>query len=46
MMTWHRRSGHKFQGQDLLYPTTAGVKTGQKRQSAGTRFTDGTMPGW
>lgn len=41
MMTWHRRSGDKFQGQDLLYLTTVGAKTGQKRRSTVARFPDG-----
>jgi len=40
-MSWHRRSGDKFQGQDLLYLTTVGAKTGQKRQTAVARFPDG-----
>ena len=40
-MSWHRRSGDKFQGMDLLYLTTVGAKTGQKRQSAVARFPDG-----
>ena len=39
--SWHRRSGDKFQGQDLLYLTTVGAKTGQKRQTAVARFPDG-----
>jgi deazaflavin-dependent oxidoreductase (nitroreductase family) len=41
MTSWHRRSGDKFQGMDLLYLTTVGSKTGQKRQSTVTRFPDG-----
>ena len=41
MTSWHRRSGDKFQGMDLLYLTTVGAKTGQKRQSAVARFPDG-----
>ncbi len=41
MTRWHRRSGDKFQGQDLLYLTTIGAKTGQKRQSTVARFPDG-----
>jgi deazaflavin-dependent oxidoreductase (nitroreductase family) len=41
MTSWHRRSGDKFQGQDLLYLTTVGAKTGQKRQSTVARFPDG-----
>jgi deazaflavin-dependent oxidoreductase (nitroreductase family) len=40
-MSWHRRSGDKFQGMDLLYLTTVGAKTGQKRQSTVARFPDG-----
>jgi deazaflavin-dependent oxidoreductase (nitroreductase family) len=41
MTSWHRRSGDKFQGQDLLYLTTIGAKTGQKRQTTVARFPDG-----
>ena len=41
MTSWHRRSGDKFQGMDLLYLTTIGAKSGQKRQSTVTRFADG-----
>jgi deazaflavin-dependent oxidoreductase (nitroreductase family) len=41
MAIWHRRSGDKFQGMDLLYLTTVGAKTGQKRQSTVARFADG-----
>ncbi|MBO0835469.1 MAG: nitroreductase family deazaflavin-dependent oxidoreductase [Actinobacteria bacterium] len=41
MTAWHRRSGDKFQGMDLLYLTTTGAKTGQKRQSTVARFADG-----
>ena len=41
MTAWHRRSGDKFQGMDLLYLTTVGAKTGQKRQSTVARFADG-----
>ena len=40
-MSWHRRSGDKFQGQDLLYLTTVGAKTGQKRHTTVARFPDG-----
>ena len=40
-MSWHRRSGDKFQGMDLLYLTTVGAKTRQKRQSTVSRFADG-----
>jgi len=41
MTSWHRRSGDKFQGIDLLYLTTVGAKTGQRRQPTVTRFPDG-----
>ena len=41
MTSWHRRSGDKFQGLDLLYLTTVGAKTGQKRQSTVAWFPDG-----
>jgi deazaflavin-dependent oxidoreductase (nitroreductase family) len=41
MTGWHRRSGDKFQGMELLYLTTVGAKSGQKRQSTVTRFEDG-----
>jgi len=40
MTSWHRRSGDRFQGMDLLYLTTMGSKTGQKRQSTVARFPD------
>ena len=39
--SWHRRSGDRFQGMDLLYLTTVGAKSGQKRQSTVTRFPAG-----
>jgi deazaflavin-dependent oxidoreductase (nitroreductase family) len=41
MMGWHRRSGDKFQGMDLVYLTTVGAKSGQKRQVSVSRFPDG-----
>jgi len=41
MTSWHRRSGDKFMGMDLLYLTTVGAKSGEKRQSTVTRFADG-----
>ena len=41
MRIWHRRSGDKFQGMDLLYLTTVGAGSGQKRQSTVARFADG-----
>jgi deazaflavin-dependent oxidoreductase (nitroreductase family) len=41
MTSWHRRSGDKFQGMELLYLTTVGARTGQKRESAVARFPDG-----
>jgi deazaflavin-dependent oxidoreductase (nitroreductase family) len=41
MIKMHRRSGDRFQGMDLLYLTTVGAKTGQKRLSPIARFPDG-----
>src|SRR5258705_13393873 len=41
MIKLHRRSGDRFMGMDLLYLTTVGAKTGQKRQSPVARFSDG-----
>lgn len=41
MTSWHKRSGDKFQGMELLYLTTVGAKSGEKRQSTVTRFADG-----
>lgn len=41
MTSWHRRTGDRFQGMDLLYLTTVGAKSGEKRQSTVTRFGDG-----
>jgi hypothetical protein len=40
MTKWHRRSGDKFMGMDLLYLTTVGAKSGQKRESTVSRFPD------
>ena len=41
MTSWHRRSGDKFQGMDLLYLTTIGAKSGEERHSTVSRFPDG-----
>lgn len=41
MTSWHKRSGDKFQGMDLLYLTTVGARSGEKRQSTVSRFADG-----
>jgi deazaflavin-dependent oxidoreductase (nitroreductase family) len=41
MIKVHRRTGDRFMGMDLLYLTTVGAKTGQKRQSPVARFPDG-----
>ncbi len=41
MTRWHRRSGDRFGGMDLLYLTTTGAKSGQQRQSTVARFADG-----
>src|SRR5215468_8698032 len=40
MTSWHRRSGDKFQGMDLLYLTTIGAKSGEERHSTVSRFPD------
>ena len=45
MTRWHRRSGDKFQGLDLLYLTTVGAKSGQRRETALARFPDADR-GW
>ena len=37
----HRRAGDRFQGMDVLYLTTVGAKSGEKRQSTVSRFADG-----
>jgi len=44
MIKLHRRSGDRFQGLDLLYLTTTGAKTGQKRMTPVAYFADGD--GW
>jgi deazaflavin-dependent oxidoreductase (nitroreductase family) len=44
LMRLHRRSGDRFQGMDLLYLTTVGAKSGQRRTNPVTRFDDGD--GW
>ena len=41
MIKIHRRSGDRFLGMDLLYLTTVGAKTVQKRVSPVARFADG-----
>jgi deazaflavin-dependent oxidoreductase (nitroreductase family) len=41
MIKTHRRKGDRFMSMDLLYLTTVGAKTGQRRQTALTRFPDG-----
>ena len=41
MTGFHKMSGDKFQGMELLYLTTVGAKSGQKRQSTVARFADG-----
>jgi deazaflavin-dependent oxidoreductase (nitroreductase family) len=41
MSGWHRRSGDRYQGMDVLYLTTVGAKTGQKRESTVTWISDG-----
>jgi deazaflavin-dependent oxidoreductase (nitroreductase family) len=41
MMRQHRRRGDRFMGMDLLYLTTVGAKSGEKRVTPVSRFTDG-----
>ena len=41
----HRRSGDRFRGGDLLYLTTVGARTGQRRSTPVARFDDG-LGGW
>lgn len=41
-MQWlHRRQGDRFMGMDVLYLTTVGAKTGQRRTTAVARLADG-----
>jgi deazaflavin-dependent oxidoreductase (nitroreductase family) len=40
MIKQHRRSGDKFSGLDLLYLTTVGAKTGEKRLAPVAYFAD------
>ena len=41
----HRRTGDRFRGGDLLYLTTVGARTGQRRTTPVARFDDG-HGGW
>ena len=46
IMEWfHRRSGDRFRGSDLLYLTTIGARTGERRTNPVARFDDG-KGGW
>jgi len=45
MMRIHRRSGDRFQGQELLYLTTTGAKSGERRTNPVARFDD-SGGGW
>jgi deazaflavin-dependent oxidoreductase (nitroreductase family) len=45
MIKQHRRRGDRFIGMDLLYLTTIGARTGQKRLTPVARFPDGDG-GW
>jgi deazaflavin-dependent oxidoreductase (nitroreductase family) len=40
MTSWHRRSGDRFQGMDLVYLTTVGARSGERRQTTVSRFPD------
>jgi len=41
MIKLHHRTGDRFMGMELLYLTTVGAKSGQKRVSPVARFADG-----
>lgn len=41
----HRRSGDRFNGMDLLYLTTVGARSGERRTTPVARFDDG-QGGW
>ena len=46
LMQWiHRRTGDRFKGSDLLYLTTVGARTGERRTTPVARFDDG-QGGW
>ena len=45
MVRIHRRSGDRYQGMELLYLTTVGARSGQRRTNPVTRFDDG-HGGW
>jgi deazaflavin-dependent oxidoreductase (nitroreductase family) len=46
IMEWfHRHSGDRFRGSDLLYLTTVGARTGEQRTHPVARFDDG-QGGW
>jgi deazaflavin-dependent oxidoreductase (nitroreductase family) len=45
MQRIHRRTGDRFRGSDLLYLTTIGARTGQRRVNPVARFDDG-KGGW
>jgi deazaflavin-dependent oxidoreductase (nitroreductase family) len=40
MIKQHRRSGDRFQGMDLLYLTTVGARSGEKRQVPVSRYAE------
>lgn len=41
MTWWHRRRGNKFLNMDLLYLTTIGARSGERRQTPVARIADG-----
>jgi deazaflavin-dependent oxidoreductase (nitroreductase family) len=45
MLRVHRRSGDRFNGMDLLYLTTVGARSGERRTTPVARFDDGAG-GW
>lgn len=38
---WHRRSGYRFMGMDVLFLTTVGRRTGERHETALSWFADG-----
>lgn len=45
MMRMHKRTGDRFNGMNLLYLTTVGARSGQRRTNPVARFDDG-QSGW
>ena len=41
MGRWHRRSGYRFMGMDILFLTTVGRRTGERQEATVSWFPDG-----